>query len=108
SFAKGAYGEGLKLEHKSLKAKLPELKAQGLTPPPAATGSKRGFETFYLEATDSKGQPVHQFKEPLTLTVHYTPQQLQALHISEADLVIRWFNDAENVSQAKPSATDTA
>src|SRR5438477_12506945 len=40
-----------------------------------------------------------QFDAPLTLTVSYTPQQLQAMGISEDDLTLFWFDDSVPVSK---------
>ena len=51
------------------------------TPPPIA-GTKRGFGAFFLNATDDRGQAVHQFAAPVTLKVTYTEEQLQALGIA--------------------------
>ncbi|MDQ5824344.1 MAG: NBR1-Ig-like domain-containing protein [Chloroflexota bacterium] len=58
-------------------------------------GKKNGLPTFYLNAKDAAGKEVHQFSAPLTIKVSYTPQQLQALGISEGDLTLFWF-DADN------------
>ncbi len=85
AFPGGAYSQTLTLQ-------------QGYTPPvgqpapPTIPGFHRGWGPFYLDATDDQGQPVHQFAEPLTLTLHYTPQQLQALNILEEDLSLFWFD----------------
>lgn len=61
---------------------------------PPVVGFKRGFPAFYLDAIDDQGGEVHQFAEPLTITVSYTPQQLEALNLSEQDLSIFWLDDS--------------
>src|SRR5207253_1204233 len=60
--------------------------------PPEIAGRRRGFGTYYLIATDDQGQRFHQFAAPLTVTVSYTPQQLQALGIWEGDLSLFWYD----------------
>jgi RHS repeat-associated protein len=62
--------------------------------PPDLAGYKSGFGTFYLNAIDSQGKPVHEFDNSLTLNVSYTPEQLRALGISEDDLAIFWFDQS--------------
>jgi RHS repeat-associated protein len=58
-------------------------------------GRKKGLGTFYLNANDAQGHEVHQFSAPLTVTVAYTPQQLQATGISEDDLSLFWYDDTQ-------------
>ena len=62
------------------------------TIPSAIAGFRRGFGTFFLDATDDQGVAVHQFSAPLTITIGYTPEQLQALGSAEADLTLMWYN----------------
>ncbi|MBA3943797.1 MAG: hypothetical protein H0X37_04465 [Herpetosiphonaceae bacterium] len=55
-----------------------------------------GFGAFFLHAVNTAGQAVHHFARPVTLTVRYTPQQLQALHIAEDDLTLFWYDEQVN------------
>ncbi len=66
----------------------------GEVEPPKIAGIRRGFGTFFLHAEDVGHQAVHQFAQPLTLSLRYTPQQLQALDIAEDDLTLFWYNEA--------------
>jgi alcohol dehydrogenase class IV len=59
-----------------------------------STAFSGGFPTFQLDATDTRGNAVHQFSAPLVLKVRYTPEQLQALRIAESDLAISWFDES--------------
>lgn len=79
-FPATAAKQKLKVRH----ARDPQRDAKPL---PAA-GTKRGVGVFALTATDEASTEVHQFDTPLTLTVHYTPEQLEALGIAEPDLTI--------------------
>jgi RHS repeat-associated protein/uncharacterized repeat protein (TIGR01451 family) len=67
----------------------------GRTAPPDMAGRKNGLGTFYLNASDAQGREVHRFSAPLTVTVDYTPQQLQASGISEDDLTLFWYDDTQ-------------
>lgn len=74
--------------------------------PPETAGFFRGFETFSLEAEDSQGQPVHQFAAPITITVHYTPEELAALQITEDNLTLFWFDEADGAWEPQPTTVD--
>jgi RHS repeat-associated protein len=63
--------------------------------PSEVAGRKKGLGTFYLNATDAQGGEVHQFAAPLTVTVGYTLEQLQATGISEDDLTLFWYDDTQ-------------
>lgn len=94
---RGASDRVLQVRHRTLAEKLPELQAAGAPIPPASASMRRGFETFFLEATDSAGRAVHQFTAPLTIAVDYTPEQLLARGITEGDLTLFWFDEARAV-----------
>lgn len=91
----GAYTSPLKIKHSPAKAKQKELTAKGKDLPPAIAGFKKGFGTFFLDATDDKGKDVHKFNKALTITLHYTPQQLAVLKIAETDLTLFWFDESK-------------
>ncbi len=78
--------------------------------PPAQAGPKVGLGTFYLGAADGAKQTVHQFKAPVTITVAYTPEQLRARGIAEADLTLYYFDEAAGKGGqwiAVPTSLDT-
>lgn len=52
----------------------------------------RGFAPFSLTATDATGNDVHQFAHPVSIAVHYTPEQLRATGIREDDLTLFWYD----------------
>jgi hypothetical protein len=66
--------------------------------PPATANFRRGLGTFYLDATDAQGKALHQFTAPLTITLSYTPEQLDALGIAEPDLTLFWFDDTAPIT----------
>ncbi|MGA7732684.1 MAG: PA14 domain-containing protein [Chloroflexia bacterium] len=70
------------------------LPGESNTVPPQVVGFKRGLPTFYLNASDVLGNEFHQFSKPLTITVSYTPEQLEALSITKEDLSLFWFDDS--------------
>lgn len=73
---------------------------------PDATGRKNGLGSFYLNATDAQNNQVHQFSAPLTITVTYTPEQLEALGISEQDATLFWYDENhEGGAQWVPTST---
>ncbi len=85
----------------------------GITPltdaiPPADARFTRGLGAFFLDATDDAGQTVHQFSQPLTLTVGYSPEQLQARGIAESDLTLTWFNPTTQTWETIPTTVDPA
>ncbi|PZS04806.1 MAG: hypothetical protein DLM69_01455 [Candidatus Chloroheliales bacterium] len=80
----------------------------GTSAPPSIAGWKRGFGTFYLTATDNQGQSVHQFAQPVTITVGYNQAQLQALDIREPDLTLYWYDDTQQMWEAVPTKVNPA
>ena len=68
-------------------------------------GFRRGFETFFLEATDTTGADIHQFDAPLSISVTYTPEQLQAYELSEADLTLYWFDATRPITHTSDMVT---
>lgn len=78
--------------------------------PSSATrpGWKRGWDTVFLTATDDAGVDVHTFDAPITIAMSYTPEQLQALGTTEADLVIFWFDEAQQRWVPQPTTVDPA
>lgn len=74
-------------------------------------GSKRGLGTFSLNATSDTGAETHQFDAPLSVSIKYTPEQLEALGIAEADLGLFWFDEQagrRGAWVALPSTVDPA
>ena len=96
----GAFTSTLTLKHTRLADKLDEIKAKGAPVPPLHPGFKRGLGAFVLEATDAGGGTVHKFAKPVTISQHYTPEQLRALHIGESDLTMFWFDESRKASRA--------
>jgi hypothetical protein len=89
-----AYDQPLSLVHRTPAEQRPYWRSRGKTEPPAVAGFRRGFGAFFLEAADDQGRDVHTFKAPLTLTYHFTPQQLRVLNLVAGDLQIFWFDEA--------------
>ena len=96
SFPGDAFDRPLTLVHRTPTQQRPIARGRGQAEPPAVAGFHRGFGAFHLEATDDAGQPVTQFKRPVTLTLRFTPQQLQVLGIPAEALRLFWF-DADRV-----------
>ena len=78
----------------------------GFIPPTTIAGFHKGFGSFYLAARDDQNNSIHQFAQPLTITVSYTPQQLQALNISEQDLTLFWYDESSSRWVALPTTVD--
>jgi len=79
-----------------------------LTPPagaPVPPPLGRSFGVFFLAATDTAGRAVHQFGQPLTITLNYTREQLQARGIGEHDLALQWFDPAPVITQTDGTVT---
>jgi RHS repeat-associated protein len=76
-----------------------EMRSRGGTLPPAIAGVRRGFGAFFLDARDDTGHDIHRFKAPLTVTLSFTPQQLEALGIAPADLTVFWFDETKIVTR---------
>ena len=85
AFPAAGYTRPLTLEHRF-------DPTRGEPHPAVHAGRNRDFGVFYLRAIDDDGQTVHQFSEPLTITVHYTLDQLRALDINQIDLTLFWYN----------------
>jgi RHS repeat-associated protein len=98
--------EGLQLSYRTLAEKRQQSKR--FQAPPATVGFKPGLATFFLDATDATGQPVHTFQQPLTISVRYTPEQLLALGIAEADLTVFWYDEAARQWVPQPTTVDPA
>ncbi len=96
-FPAGAQSTALTLQYR-------QQAPPGTTPPPTIAGFHQGFGTFYLTATDQSGQVVHQFAQPLSITIHYTLEQLKALSLDETDLTLFWFDTT--TGRWMPLATD--
>jgi RHS repeat-associated protein len=73
--------------------------------PPEQAGFYRGFGAFFLEAKDVRGQDVHRFKAPLTVSLAYTDAQLAALGIAPNDLRLFWFDETRTVGDGKTPGT---
>ena len=100
----GAFTSTLTLKHTRLADKLPEFKAKGAPIPPLHPGFKKGLGAFVLDATDAGGQAVHNFTKPVTISQHYTLEQLRALQINESDLTLFWFDESRQVTGADGTA----
>ncbi len=103
-----AHRRRLTLQYTPLADKLPDLLARGTPIHPAIAGFKRGLGTFYLDAADVSGAAVHLFDAPLTISVAYTTQQLQALRIAEGNLTLAWFDEQQARWVPVPSTIDYA
>jgi len=64
--------------------------------PSPIAGWRHGLGTFFLTATNEQGRAIIKFAKPLTLTIHYTPEQLQAVGIVEGDLAIFHFDESKH------------
>jgi RHS repeat-associated protein len=71
-------------------------------------GFKRGLGAFELHALDAQGNDVHQFNAPLTISVNYTPMQLEALNLAEGYLTLFWFDHAVDRWIPLPTEVDRA
>jgi RHS repeat-associated protein len=69
--------------------------APGRPVSPRIVGPKKRLGTFYLNAHNAQGGEIRRFSNPLTMTVAYTPKQLQAAGISEADLTLFQYDDTQ-------------
>ena len=67
---------------------------------------QRSLGAFELLATDDAGNDVHQFTEPLTITVGYTPEQLDALNIAQGDLQLTYYDEATSAWVPVPSTVN--
>lgn len=72
--------------------------------PARYAGRGRGFGVFFLSATDAAGQSVHRLPAPVTVTLRYTPEQLRALGIAEANLSLFWYDPDATWPEGGPRA----
>jgi YD repeat-containing protein len=100
-------GQPLTLRYRTLAAALPDLQARGLPLPTPLAGRTRGLSPVILDARTALGGDVHQFSRALTITVAYTPEQLQAHGIAEDDLRLFWYDPAQRDWVALPTRLDT-
>jgi RHS repeat-associated protein len=96
----------LTLRHRALADLLADGSGRGQTLPSRL--ARRGLGAFALDATDDSGADVHQFSAPLTITVSYTPEQLELLRIAEGALTLLWFDEAQRRWVALPTTIDRA
>ena len=61
-------------------------------------GFKRGFPAFYLTAADGSGHNVQELSKPITIKVSYTPQELEALGLTESSLALFWFDSHQGTN----------
>jgi hypothetical protein len=101
TFPADAFDRPLTLVHRTPTQQRALFARRGGSEPPETAGFYRGFGTFHLEATDDAGQQVKRFKQPLVLTVQFTPQQLQVLGTTAEALRLFWFDEARVVADAK-------
>jgi uncharacterized repeat protein (TIGR01451 family) len=94
----------LALRHRNLSDALAELRAAKRPLPPAIANGQRPFGAFVLDATDDQGADVHQFSQPLTITVSYSPEQLQVLGVPEGALSLFWFDETAGRWMPLPTA----
>jgi RHS repeat-associated protein len=98
NFPAGAAKQPLRLSYRSLPAARADARTTPLVIPESRANNRRGFAPFFLTATNEQGNDVHRFDAPLTLTIHFTPQQLQALNLSAASLALYWFDETAPVT----------
>ncbi|HEX2912230.1 MAG TPA: RHS repeat-associated core domain-containing protein [Chloroflexia bacterium] len=93
-----AYKDKLSLQHQNFREKKNDPNTpKDFTLPPSPGLKGKGFGSFFLEATDSQNNQVHQFDAPLTVSLSYTPQQLLALNLNASDLQLFWFDESKTV-----------
>ncbi|PZS06134.1 MAG: hypothetical protein DLM69_00415 [Candidatus Chloroheliales bacterium] len=100
NFPAAAYTSPLTLQHSF----QPPVGNNALTAPDI----HRHLDPFFLTATDDQGGSVHHFNQPLTITVGYTPTQLDALNIVEGDLRLSWYDDTNQQWVLLPSTINAA
>jgi len=94
-----AAGEALTLSH----GKAP---THGERVPPGLAGRTVGLGTFYLGASDARGQAIHRFAAPLTVSVAYTPEQLRARRIAANALTLFWYDEEASRWLPLPTTVD--
>jgi RHS repeat-associated protein len=77
-------------------------------PPSEGIFGRRSLAAFFLDAATPQGAPVTRFAAPLAITVRYTPEQLLALGIAEADLVLAYYDEQARQWIALPTTIDRA
>jgi hypothetical protein len=105
-FPATAADRSLTLQHRALADLLADGSGRGQRLPTRL--ARRGLGAFALDATDDTGADVHQFTAPLTITVGYTPEQLETLRIAEGALTLFWFDEAQRRWVALPTTVDRA
>ncbi|NJM07894.1 hypothetical protein HC891_19440, partial [Candidatus Gracilibacteria bacterium] len=100
-FASDTYTEPLELNYRTKTEHDASVTVAEERSPDTSAGFGRGFEVFHLHATDLQGEDVHQFSEPLTLTVEFTPQQLAVLGINPLRLTLFWWDDTKGADQSR-------
>jgi hypothetical protein len=63
---------------------------------------------FFLDATDAQGAAVRTFDAPLTISVSYTPEQLAAAGLSEANLALFYYDEAQAQWLPVPTQVNSA
>ncbi len=96
---KNAASEALTLSHGT-------APAHGERVPTGLAGRSNGLGTFYLGASDARGQAVHRFAAPLAVAVAYTPEQLRARHLTANDLTLFWFDEDQGRWLPLPTTVD--
>lgn len=71
--------------------------------PPGMINGHPGLGSFFLDATDDQGAAVHQFAAPLTISVSYTPEQIQARGLMETTLTLFYYDDTQAQWVALPT-----
>jgi uncharacterized repeat protein (TIGR01451 family) len=103
----GAFRRALNLRARGLAEALTERQTRGLPLPPPLANGRRVFGPFVLDAADDTGADIHQFDAPLTISVTYTPEQLQAFGIPAGELRLFWFDEAARGWTPLPTSVDT-
>jgi hypothetical protein len=80
----------------------------GQARPPDRGRAHEGLGTFFLDASDTLSATIHQFSQPLTITVSYTPEQLQARGLRADDLTLFWYDAAQTRWQPLVTQVDAA
>lgn len=73
---------------------------------PALNHGRQGIATYFLDATTDADTAVHDFAAPVTITLAYTPEQVTALGLAEADLTIFWLDESLNQWIPQPTVVD--
>ena len=96
------------VRYRPIKTAKDDLKGKKIPLAPALVSSTPGLGAFVLDATDDQGNAVRKFDAPLEIALTYTPEQLLARGLSEADVTLFWFDEAALTWQPLPTQVDTA